>query len=319
MGTTLWAQEDEGPAFSVSGSVDTYYRVNINAANDPDGKGYEVPATSFANGSGFSLGMANLVASVEGEKTGMVADFVFGPRGNEAVFGSVFGSNPIVNQLYAYWNVNESLTLTLGNFNTFLGYEVISPTGNFNYSTSYMFSYGPFSHTGAKADIALGDLSFMVGVFNTTDATETSPDGQYFGGFQVGYKGTYVNLLFDDDFFQADLTAGWDLTDAFYLGVNATTASDNFYGGALYLQNSFSESFALGLRGEYFSDEGVGALTVAENVIDVTLSSNIKVGELTLIPEFRVDIYSDDEITPEVGETPQSSLASFLLAAVYAF
>ena len=122
--------------------------MNINAANDPDGKGYEVPATSFANGSGFSLGMANIIGAVEGEKTGVVADFVLGPRGNEAVFGSVFGSNPIVNQLYAYWNVNESLTLTLGNFNTFLGYEVISPTGNFTLNHSGFFFLSGLSTTG---------------------------------------------------------------------------------------------------------------------------------------------------------------------------
>ena len=47
------------------------------------------------------------------------------------------------------------MTVTLGNFNTFLGYEVISPAANFNYSTSYMFSYGPFSHTGMKLDFSV--------------------------------------------------------------------------------------------------------------------------------------------------------------------
>ncbi|HAE72380.1 MAG TPA: porin, partial [Flavobacteriaceae bacterium] len=41
----------------------------------------------------------------------------------------------IVNQLYMYWNVSDKVTLTMGNFNTFLGYEVISPAANFNYST----------------------------------------------------------------------------------------------------------------------------------------------------------------------------------------
>ena len=56
--------------------------------------------------------MANLIASYEGEKSGFVADLVFGPRGNDAVFGSTIGSSPIVNQLYAYYNVSEKLTLT---------------------------------------------------------------------------------------------------------------------------------------------------------------------------------------------------------------
>ena len=78
--------------------------------------------------------MANVILSYEGEKHGFVADLVFGPRGTEAVFNSL-GSANIVNQLYAYYNLSESVTVTLGNFNTFLGYEVISPAANFNYST----------------------------------------------------------------------------------------------------------------------------------------------------------------------------------------
>ncbi|RQH20296.1 hypothetical protein D5R40_32140 [Okeania hirsuta] len=57
-----------------------------------------------------------------------MADLVFGPRGSDAVFASPLYSNSaqIVNQLYAYWNVSENATLTMGNFNTFLGYEDLS-------------------------------------------------------------------------------------------------------------------------------------------------------------------------------------------------
>ena len=183
-GSLTYAQDDvaeetaeEKPSFSVSGSIDTYYRSNEFAPN-----------TSFANLPGFALGMANIVLSYEGEKSGFVADLVYGPRGADAVFGSnlsiggedyLAGSSNIVNQLYAYYNVNDKLTLTLGNFNTFLGYEVISPVANFNYSTSYMFSYGPFSHTGFKADYAVSDnVSIMVAVMNATDETEAAAKGR---------------------------------------------------------------------------------------------------------------------------------------------
>ncbi|MBV6644915.1 MAG: porin [Cyclobacteriaceae bacterium] len=323
--------EEEESSFSFSGSVDTYYRVNLNSANDPT-NGTTAPGSSFANLPGFSLGMVNLIGAYEGEKVGFVADLVFGPRGADAVFGSgldVDGdgvadgatSGTFVNQLYTYLNVSDNVTLTLGNFNTFLGYEVISPTANFNYSTSYMFSYGPFSHTGFKADIALGEASLMLGVFNPTDATEFNPSGEYFGGAQIGFGGAYLNFLFDDDFFQVDLTAGWDLTDSFYLGVNATSASDNFVGGALYLQTALSEDFSLGLRGEYFQDQGLGLLTEDESVIDLTLTGNYTVGSLTIIPELRLDSFSEDDVVITdlaKGETA-NSLTSFLVAAVYSF
>ncbi len=331
-GTALLAQDGESSIpFTISGSVDAYFRSNLNSTNDTENGGDLAPATSFANLPGFSLGMANIVGSIEGEKVGFVTDFVFGPRGDEAVFGSVDPSGDpsnraIVNQLYTYLNVGEHLTFTLGNFNTFLGYEVISPTGNFNYSTSYMFSYGPFSHTGLKADLSFDNgFSFMAGIFNPTDATDFNPSGSYVGGVQLGYEGgaggTWVNFLFEDGFYQLDLTTGYDITEKVYLGLNSTTASDSFWGVAGYVQTSLTESFGLGIRGEYFTDKGLGVLTEDESVIDVTISGNYTVGGLTIIPEFRLDAFSEDDVVMTdglKGETA-NSLSSFLLAAVYAF
>lgn len=370
---SLFAQDEE-ESFSFSGSVDTYFRYNVNARNrlystGGDASLADAPSSSFANLSGFGLGMVNLIAAYEGEKVGFVADLVYGPRGEDAVFLSS-GPSSIVNQLYVYYNVSDGLTLTLGNFNTFLGYEVISPTGNYNYSTSYMFSYGPFSHTGLKADISLSDeLSLMLAVMNPTDFTEFNPFGTYTLGAQLGYEtgGTsaYLNFLYGDQdgrldpdlpgffgglsagpTFQADLTAGFDLSDAFYLGINTTINStsageeivgtdvqdvdgDNsgFYGAALYAQYATSETLSFGLRGEYFGEfnGGVGVwgdsvydVDGNASVIDLTLSSNILIGNLTLIPEIRVDAVSDDAFNDRDFQA-QSTLASFIFAAVYSF
>ena len=48
--------------------------------------------------------MANVIMSYEGDKSGFVADFVYGPRGNDAVFGSTVGSNPIVDiAIFRIW------------------------------------------------------------------------------------------------------------------------------------------------------------------------------------------------------------------------
>ena len=314
----------------ISGSVDAYFRRNITAGNEfvdslGDDGGFYAPGTSFANRNGFSFGMANLVLSKEGEKAGFVADLVFGPRGEGAVFLSG-PSNNIVNQLYAYWNVSESVTFTLGNFNTFLGYEVISPVGNFNYSTSYMFSSGPFSHTGLKADFALSDdLSAMVGIMNSTDFTEINFDDRYTVGAQIGFKDQYLNVLFgkqtnadnptadvEDPTFQIDYTGGGDLSDDFFLGVNATyntTDGAGFYGAALYPQLNLSDDFAIGLRAEYFQ--------VIDDIsyVDITLTGSYEVGDLTIKPEFRLDAASEEI---EVFEN-ESSLASFLVSAIYAF
>lgn len=319
-----FAQIQLDSSFSISGSADMYFRYNFNGSNDPQDGGTLAPATSFANLPGFSLGMANLVGSYEGEKMGFTADLVFGPRGTEAVFGSAPSQN-IINQLFGYWKVNDKLKLTIGNFNTFLGYEVISPVSNFNYSTSYMFSYGPFSHTGLKADIDLGGgFSGMLGVFNPTDATDFNPTSDYVGGAQLGYEddklGAWLNLIISDGFYQVDLTTGLQATEKLYIGLNATTAKDAFSGAALYLQLAASDALAFGLRGEYFSDKGGVAVGLDESVFDLTFSVNYKVGNLTIIPEFRLDAFSQEVILSDVvSGKMEDQLSSFVLAAVFAF
>ena len=367
LSVVVLAQEEEEEKswtdnFSISGSVDTYYRINMNGLNSdvpiieagvPTGVVTPVaPGTSFANDNGFAIGMANLVAGYEGEKVGFVADLVFGPRGEDAVFNDT-GPTSIVNQLYVFWNVSDKITLTLGNWNTFLGYEVISPVANFNYSTSYMFSYGPFSHNGLKADFDLGnDWSLMLAVMNQTDFTSTASQTDVSFGAQIGFAGQFLNFLYGDQgidrivddgtledvdiesLFQIDFTGGFDITEDLYLGINATyqdtgdvgfnadTADIGFYGVALYPQYSFSDSFALGLRGEYFEEKGdfgaIGTGLEDSNVFAVTLTGNYTIGGLTIKPELRLDSTSDDAFI-DSDLNPQSSLASFLLAAVYAF
>lgn len=311
--------------FSVSGSADVYFRQNLGAPNG--GEFSQAPNTSFANQNGFAIGMANIVGTYEGEKVGAVIDLVFGPRGADAVFGSEPSAN-IVNQLYVYWNVSDKLTLTLGNFNTFLGYEVISPVANFNYSTSYMFSYGPFSHTGIKADYAVtDDFSLMVALMNDNDLTEFNPTNNYTFGAQVGYSGTYLNFLFGPQF-QVDLTTGFDLSDAFFLGVNATYYDDDFgsfSGVAIYPQYQATESFAIGLRAEYFAegDYGVGAIGGYDDngdgtAFEFTLTGSYTVGDLIIKPEFRLDSTSEDTFLDRDLD-PTGSLTSFLVAAIYKF
>ena len=342
---TLTAQETEGvegvlSKLSISGSVDSYFRANFNGLNkfEFDENGDELgspqaPASSFANDPGFAIGMANIILGYEGEKVGFVADLVFGPRGEDAVFLSGPSTN-MVNQLYAYYMVNDKVKLTLGNFNTFLGYEVISPVGNFNYSTSYMFSYGPFSHTGLKADFAFNDSwSGMLAIMNPTDLTEFNPFGLYSVSGQLGYSNhsgsAYLNVIYGEQApdseatFQIDLTTGWDVTSAFYLGLNTTyitTDGSGFYGAALYPQIKATENFALGLRAEYFKELEDGGPVYGADVrtVDFTLTGKYSVGNLSIKPELRLDSVSEN-VFIDKDLIPSDNLSSFILAVVYAF
>lgn len=361
-------EKQEEPTFTFSGSVDTYFHSSFGTTNAAYG-GISAPASAFADLKGFGLGMANLIASYSGDKVGFTADLVFGPRGRAAVFTSPQG---IVNQMYAYYKLTDKVTLNLGQFNTFLGYEVISPAVNFHYSTSYMFSYGPFSHTGLRADFDLGGgMVAKLAVMNPTDLVEFNPVNTYTLGAQIGHSndagGVWLNLIygdqdgnlentdpsFDEDgelitsagnLFQVDLTTGWNLGEKFYLGLNTSYQtiaagegfiaegdlqdSDGdaatFMGVALYPKVSLSESFALGIRAEYLGvtnghlgifgvdDDGKGS------IMEYTLSGNYSVGNLTFIPEFRIDMTSEDSFADADGKMT-NMMPSLNLAAVYKF
>lgn len=314
--TAVIAQtEDEKKPLSISGSVDTYYQTNLSASD----RVAQSFGTSFADELGFALGMANIIASYEGTKTGAVADITFGPRGESATGGYN------LNQLYAYWNVSENTTLTMGRFNTYLGYEVISPVGNFNYSTSYLFSNGPFSHVGIKADFALSDdFSLMLAFMNVTD-TNNNLTSAYSAGAQLGYSGQFLNFYYDGGEvlgFEVDYTGGFDLSDSFFLGINAAYADNDgegFSGAALYPQYATSDDFTIGLRGEYFATRS-DAIDDDPSVFATTLTGSYTIENLTIKPEIRLDSWgSDVEPYFDADGAASKSLSSFLIAAIYSF
>ena len=322
----LTAQDTEETTekkFTISGSIDAYYQTLLTASDDSE----QSFGTAFAGQTGFALGMGNLIASYESGKVGAVLDLVTGPRGEGATFSNDIVDG-IVNQAYVYWNVSESTTLTFGRFNTFLGYEVIAPAANFNYSTSYLFSSGPFSHMGIKADFALSeDFSLMLAITNPWDTNDTSATGEYAFGAQLGYKGQFLNLYYDSGNndglgFEVDYTGGFDVSDDFFLGINAAYNDNDgsgFYGAALYPQLATSEDFSIGLRAEYFGLHGDG--DDLPNVLATTLTGSYTVdSNLIIKPEVRLDSWSNfDNAYFDADGEDMSSLAAFTLAAIYTF
>jgi len=317
----LFAQEEK-PSITISGSVDAYYQTYLSA---PDNEGVSF-GSAFAEQSGFALGMGNLIFSYEGEKVGAVLDLVAGPRGASATFNTDI-LDGIVNQAYIYYKVSERTTLTLGRWNTFIGYEVIAPAANFNYSTSYLFSSGPFSHLGLKADFALSDdWSLMLALTNPWDVNNASTTGEYALGAQVGAYGQYLNLYYDSSNhdglgFEIDYTGGFDVSDSFFLGINAAYNDNDgsgFYGAALYPQFAASDSFSIGLRGEYFSEHADGVDDLP-NVFAATLTGSYTIENLIIKPEIRLDSWSNDLRYIDNDGVATDKLAAFTLAAIFTF
>jgi hypothetical protein len=209
-----------------------------------------------------------------------------------------------------------------------------------------MFSWGPFFHTGVKAEATLGKSGFMLGVANPTDYKSAPLDSkkyllaQYSYAFSDDVK-AYFNYVGGKRFTdsaktnQFDLVMTAKLNDKFSLGLNGTVQTQKFqvdnkyegdakswWGSAVYLNFDPSAVFGLTLRSEYFSDKNqLVAMSLAPEgaaIFANTLSANFKVGGLTLIPEFRYETASKD-VFYNKESSPKGSNASVLVAAVYKF
>ncbi len=325
------AQDEEDNSLKISGSVDTYYRYDFSGENNS--------YTSFVSDqNSISIGMVNLIMEQSVGKASFVGDLSFGPRGQaqsilnaDGQYDEDYNSFHIQN-LYVSYAFTEVFSLTAGFMGTFVGYEVISPAANFNYSTSYLFSYGPFQNAGIKANFAFTDrVGLMVGLFNDwnvyTDFNGVSDFGAQLYLNPVDGWDVYLNFITGEPSgTEFDITTGFQISDGFYLGLNAAdyTAPDDaggFTGVALYPQVSLSESFGLGLRGEYFMFKDVeedGFTIEGEDIFALTLSGNIKAGPLTVIPELRLDTASED-VFFDSDMMDTNSATKFIIAAVYSF
>ena len=321
----------------ISGSVDAYYKYDFSKVSNI--------GTSFVSDqNSVSLGMIDVMLKKTTGKASFVGEVSFGPRGQyqSVLNGDGAGSNESnsfhIQNLYASYAFTDKFSMTAGFMGTFVGYEVISPVGNFNYSTSYLFTNGPFQNAGIKANYAVSDkVGLMVGMFNNTWNTYTADpvSGVSTFGAQLSLSpvegwSAYINFLTGyDSGTIIDLTTAYQITDKLKLGLNAADwsagmdADDTGYTGvALYPSFAVSESVALGVRGEYFMNKKNGGAAVGpiadESVTSFTFSGNLKSGGLTFIPEFRIDNGSVDMFMKENGG-PTKSASQFSLAVVYAF
>lgn len=315
-------EEEEDESLQISGSVDAYYKYDFSGeANQPTWFGEDQNSVS--------IGMVNVVLSQTKGKVSFVGDVAFGPRaigdgGSQG--GSTATSGSIIQNLYVSYAVSDGFSLTAGYMGTFIGYEVISPASNFNYSGSYLFSNGPFQNAGIKADIALGEsVGLMVGAFSSVwDNVYADPNlGMDNLGAQLSIAPTdgwdvYLNFISGKWFEQWDVTTGYQINDEFYLGLNVSEntkyAGDEtgFFGIAGYAQYAITDATSLGVRYESFDDKDYAAFS------SITLSANIKEGPLTFIPEIRFDT-ADEDVFLDSDAAATDGFSQLTLAAVYSF
>lgn len=264
----------------------------------------------------------------------------------------LYGSGVAIKQAYWTYKATSKLSFTVGQFGTHIGYEVIDAPVNYHYSLSNLFNNGPFYHIGAKANYAFTDnLGLMVGIVNNWDAmtdwkkqksavaqlfikpvdgwniyinyiggynddgfkaTSTGPGGTVpsISGYPTYYNGKFSRHLFD-------LTTGYQITDKFYLGLNAAwgfytskdstfkadakAATSAYNGGsgksmlawggiAGYANYAITDMIGIGVRYEHFEDKyGVRYIGATNNSLTITAPITLSSGHLIVKPEFRLD------------------------------
>jgi len=344
----LFAQEtpatepvkEEKKPLIISGFVDAYYRYDFskNPSNN---------RTSFTNShNSFELGMASLKMEHSIGKVGFVADLGFGKRAQEFSYNDN-GITQAIKQLYVTYSPKDWLKFTMGSWATHVGYELVDAPGNRNYSMSYMFSWGPFFHTGIKAEATAGKSGFMLGISNHADYKWSPPGAKKFILAQYSLAATdkiklYLNYVGGQTadsikVRQLDLVAMATLTDKFSVGFNGTVQSKktvtqdalaakedfkNWWGTAAYLNFDPSSSVGFTFRSEIHNDKNqLGGMSIAPmgaSVLANTLSANFKAGPLTFIPEIRFESASKEIFADKDGAALKSN-TSALIAAIYKF
>jgi hypothetical protein len=324
-GTATFAQDTP---LEISGSGDLYYKYDFSKTGN-------IPTSFASDQNSVSLGMIDIALKKTTGKTSFVGEISFGPRGqfqsilnSDGTYDEAGANSFHIQNLYATYAATDKLSFTAGFMGTFIGYEVISPLANFHYSTSYLFTNGPFQNAGIKANYAISDkVGVMVGAFN--DAWNSYTANAFKGlnavGAQLSFTPTenisaYINFM-DGSVSGTivDLTATFQLSDKFKLGLNAADYSNEgdvgYSGLALYPSYAVTDNFGLGLRGEYFDyKKGSGD----ESVTALTLSANLKSGGLMFIPEFRIDNASAESFV-DSNMAMTKSASQFSLALVYGF
>lgn len=348
---TVNAQEDSTKSLTISGNVDAYYRYNFAGKTS-----FPNNYTSFTNSqNSFELGMASLRADFTAlsGKVGGTVDLGFGRRaeefsyndGEDGVGKNGFISLSNIKQAYVTYSPSSKVKFTMGKFGTHVGYELLDAPLNRNYSMSYMFTNGPFFHTGLKADITAGPVGIMLGVANYTDQSTSTTAAktalaQVSGGFADGKLKFYLNYVgFGGSkdgvnpsglksLNQIDLVLLGTISSKFNIGYNGTVQSrkqieastdpdGSWWGSALYFNFDPSDKVGLTLRSEYIGDSKNVYFGV-DNIFANTLSLNYKVGPLTIIPELRYETASDDFYADKDLNGTKNTFTA-LLAAVLKF
>ncbi|MDR0704327.1 MAG: outer membrane beta-barrel protein [Planctomycetaceae bacterium] len=274
--------------------------------------------------------------------------------------------------------VGNGVTVKAGHFYSGMGIESAMSPENFFYSRSYSFMYGsPTTLTGMTATAKLSShfsalLGFSRGwnIFDKSNDNLSGLAGLEWKSFdkrtalsflihsgresliysngdlllnnnnRTGYALTLQHQLAPRWYYALEHTFGYEKNGAALLlnSINDPRGTARWYSLAHYLQWKWSERFALGLRGEWFRDNGQSriqkeAIVVpnyyrleGEDYFQITLGANWKPTRyITIRPEIRYDwsnVVRHDEISNAqtgIYSNDKKQMFSFAIDGIFRF
>lgn len=313
----------------VHGFASSSYSYNMNRPPDRLNR-YRV--YDFDNNS-FKFDVGELVLKKDAKNAGDIGfrvDLNYGfshPQVNKAAGGpNVNGTNVSDQDFdvqigYVSYNapVGNGLLIDVGKFATHIGSEVMDGYDgwNYNFSRTFLFNFGPFTHTGVRMQYAVNNkIGLLAMVANGQDNQTDTNDAKGFGG-QVSILPTdgvslYLNY-FSSAEPQPDQTNNSDDRRNFYdvvaevvlpydslLNVNfvygnednalAVGRNANWWGFSGILRHNFNKWSALNVRGAVFDDDDGFRSGTAQRLWSLTFTPEVRINNNVVVrAEYRRD------------------------------
>jgi hypothetical protein len=338
----------------VSGVIDAYYLYN---GNKPD-PGVGTPGRAFdVSHNSLSLNLAKFTLEKKNDlqsPLGFRFDLAFGPTAERiqsandrarTIDGVGFDATKHVLQAYASYvaPVGNGLTIDFGKFTTPVGAELIETKDNFNYSRSFLFTYGPYYHAGLRAKYAFNDKVAVTGfLLNGWDKLFDNNTGKTVG-LSVGLTPTKKFALTQTYLAgpENDLTnTGWrhisDTVATVFVNdkvtlmgnfayakdrrvIGNTLAEGDWKGFAAYARFAFTNRIAFSPRFEVFDDSDGFQTGTAQTLKGLTLTQEFKLANNLLSRfEFRRDVSDQSFFSKSLGRTAKDQ-NTFIVGLSYFF
>ena len=307
----------EAPRLRLGASVDVYYAHNTNRpanrANFYPGVG-----TSAKRDSEFSLNLANVDLAVDPAPVGLrlilaagTATEVVHAGEPEGVFVGPSVWRHVQQASVSYkTNVGRGLLLEGGIFPCHVGWEVLAPKDNWNYTRSWLGELSPYYVTGAKGTFTLNDRwSLGLHVLNGWQNIAENNKSKTFGtslAYSKGRVSASWNTMVgrdipgnDEDWrLFSDLLLTVKATDRVSFGASLDLANEGRSEGdsvswqafAGYVRIAPNDRWAFAIRGEFFRDPDAAISGASQTLSEGTGTIEYKpAGNLIVRLEGRYD------------------------------